>query len=372
MLLYLINFYEVSIMCLKINVKFFILALFCLVFSASSSALVVLQYHHVSDKTPASTSVTPAVFEQHMDYLAAKQFQVLDLLTVVKMLKAKQPLPDHAVVITFDDGYRSVFDEAFPRLKKRKWPFTVFINSQPHDEKNPIFMSWADLKVLVTYGAVIGNHTDSHGHLIRRSKGESFNEFALRREQEIDFAEQRIAKELGVNTKVFAYPFGEYDQDLKEILAKRGYVAFGQQSGPVPSNVDLQLIPRFPFGGTYGDAEDFALKADSVPVSLLQVYIETETGANLRNPELPIESTRPVLRMTSPVIPYLPPFTCYASGQGMIEAKQEGQSIRVQAKRPLGVGRSKYNCTAPTGDGRYYWWSQLFIRRNSDGSWGHN
>ena len=338
----------------------------------SSVALVILQYHHVSDKTPASTSVTPALFEQHLAYLETNSFQVLDLSEVRALLEANKPLPERAVAITFDDGYLSVYKTAFPMLAKRKWPFTVFINSQPHDEKNPSYMSWAQLQELARAGVSIGNHTDSHAHLIRRATSESFNEFALRREQEIDFAERRILKELSVNSKLFAYPFGEYDQDLKAMLAKKGYIAFGQQSGPVPAKVDLQAIPRFPFGGNYGDVDDFAIKVNSTSVPQLSFRVETESGVAIKNAELPLDTTRPVLYLSSPIIPHLQPFTCYASGQGMIDAKEKGSAIRVQAKQPLPIGRSKYNCTSPTGDGRYYWWSQLFIRRNNDGTWGHN
>lgn len=338
----------------------------------SSMALVILQYHHVSDKTPASTSITPALFEQHLTYLENNLFQVLDLTEVKELLEKNKPLPERAVSITFDDGYLSVYKTAFPMLAKRKWPFTVFINSQPHDEKNPAYMSWLQLQELVKAGVTMGNHTDSHAHLIRRATSESFNDFAVRREQEIDFAERRILQELGVNSKLFAYPFGEYDQELKAMLAKKGYIAFGQQSGPVPVKVDLQAIPRFPFGGHYGDMSDFAIKVNSTPVSQLSFRVETKSGVAIKNPELPLGTTQPVLYLSSPVIPYLQPFTCYASGQGMIDAKQQGNAIRVQAKQPLPIGRSKYNCTSPTGDGRYYWWSQLFIRRNNDGTWGHN
>lgn len=338
----------------------------------NSMALVVLQYHHVSDKTPTSTSITPALFEQHLTYLENNLFQIWDLSDVRVLLEANKPLPERAVAITFDDGYLSVYKTAFPMLAKRKWPFTVFINSQPHDEKNSAYMSWAQLQELVKAGVTIGNHTDSHAHLIRRTTHESFNDFATRREQEIDHAQRRITQELDVNNKLFAYPFGEYDQKLKAMLAKKGYIAFGQQSGPIPAKADLQAIPRFPFGGNYGGIDDFAIKVNSTSISQLSSRVETENGVAIRNAELPLGTTQPILYLSSPVIPYLQPFTCYASGQGMIDAKLKGSAIRVQAKRPLPIGRSKYNCTSPTGDGRYYWWSQLFIRRNSDGTWGHN
>ena len=60
----------------------------------SSMALVILQYHHVSDKTLTSTSVTSARFEQHLTYLEDNLFQILDLSEVKKLLEANKPLPE--------------------------------------------------------------------------------------------------------------------------------------------------------------------------------------------------------------------------------------------------------------------------------------
>ncbi len=86
----------------------------------SASALVVLQYHHISDKTPKSTSTSTALFEAHLQYLEDNQFNVMDIRELRKLIKKKATPPDRTVIITFDDGYRSVYDNAYPLLKKRK------------------------------------------------------------------------------------------------------------------------------------------------------------------------------------------------------------------------------------------------------------
>lgn len=337
--------------------------------STVSHALVVLQYHHVSNKTPVSTSISPELFSAHMDYIAAEKFQVVDILQLKIWLQEGTTLPDRTVVITFDDGYRSVFTTAFPELKKRKWPFTVFVNTKSHDEKNSQFMSWQELKTLNKYGAVIANHTDSHPHLIRQKSGESFAKWHQRRESEIDFAEKRLAKELGRSHALFAYPYGEYDDNLKDYLKSKGYLAFGQHSGPISKNSDPQQLPRFPFGGRYGDMEDFASKLKSLPFPLSQIKVTTERGAVINNPELPPSSSKPILRIASPLLKYLDGANCYASGQGKINSEIRGGVLVAQASRDLPPGRSRYNCTVHAGGGRFYWYSQLFIRRLPNGEW---
>lgn len=346
----------------------FILLGSLLLAAESAQALVILQYHHVGDSTPKSTSVSPALFEAHLDFIEQNNFKVVSITELRNYLK-KKSIPDGMVIITFDDGYRSIYTEAYPRLKKRKWPFTVFINTKPHDEKNTQYIQWDELREMAKNGATIANHSDSHPHMIRRGTGETVKSWEDWRERQIDFAERRIKKEIGKSHKLFAYPFGEYDNALTKMLERKDYLAFGQQSGPVASTSDPQVIPRFPFGGAYGKGDDFANKLYSLPLPITSVVLESEDGRALRDVELPKNVTIPVLRITTPLARYVKNFNCFASGQGRITTNVQSSSIVVKANRPLPPGRSRYNCTANAGNGRYYWYSHMFIRRNADGSW---
>ena len=346
--------------------------LFCLIttwWCMPASALVVLQYHHVSNDTPAITSVSPERFAKHMDYIAEAKFKVVSVLDVKRWLERGEQLPDRTVVITFDDGYRSVYSQAFPELKKRGWPFAVFINTQPHDDNHPQFASWKELREMHKAGATIANHTVSHTHLIRQPKGVSHAQWIKQRQQEVLAAEQRLQKEMGVSHKLFAYPFGEYDRDLQDFLKAQGFLAFGQQSGPVANDSDHQSLPRFPFGGAYGDMDDFSTKVASLPFPSARIKATDNDGSVLGQPELPASVTRPVLRIASPLLRHLDVPSCYASGQGKIHSEVKGDVLVARAEKALPSGRSRYNCTAHAGGGRFYWYSHLFIRRLPDGRW---
>lgn len=343
----------------------------CLVcgISVSAHALVVLQYHHVSEDTPAATSISPKVFGAHLDYLAENNFNVISIESLPKLLKAGGNLPDRAVIITFDDGYESIYTTAYPLLKKRKWPFTVFVNTKPHDEKNPQYIQWKELREMAKHKATIANHSDSHPHLIRRELGLPVKEWREWRIAQIEFAQKRIEKEIGKAVPFFAYPFGEYDAELERELAKRGYFAFGQQSGPVAKNSNPQSLPRFPFGGVYGDMDDFITKVWSIPLPVTAVKVFTEKGKLITDPELPMGVDIPEVQLVSPIAAHIRGIQCFASGQGAIDTEVKSSTIHVKAKRPLPVGRSRYNCTAPAGGGRFYWYSSLFIKRLPDGTW---
>ncbi len=340
---------------------------FCLCMPVS--AIVVLQYHHVSHDTPAITSVSPERFAQHMAYLADAKFKVVSIVDVKRWLERGESLPDRTVVITFDDGYRSVYDEAFPVLKKRGWPFTVFVNTKPHDDNHPQFASWKELRAMHKAGATIANHSVSHPHMIRQPAGQSHKQWVNTREQEILVAEQRIRAEIGESHKLFAYPFGEYDAALQDFLKAQGYLAFGQQSGPMADYSDRQSLPRFPFGGPYGEMDDFITKVNSLPFPSARIKASDNDGKVLHEPALPASVTQPVLRIASPLFGHIASPNCYASGQGKIHSEVKSGALVARADKPLPAGRSRYNCTAHAGGGRFYWYSHLFIRRLPDGRW---
>jgi peptidoglycan/xylan/chitin deacetylase (PgdA/CDA1 family) len=129
---------------------------------------VVLVYHHVSETTPTLTSITPAAFESHLDYLQENNFNLWPLARILATLRKGEPLPHNTVAITFDDAYQSVYSEAFPRLRKRNCPFTLFVSSEAVDRGYDNYLDWAQLRELANSGAELGNHSHSHAHLVRQ------------------------------------------------------------------------------------------------------------------------------------------------------------------------------------------------------------
>jgi peptidoglycan/xylan/chitin deacetylase (PgdA/CDA1 family) len=330
------------------------------------NAVVVLQYHHVSEDTPAATSISPQRFTQHMTWLAENGYKVISMEDLLVSLKKEEGLPDKTVVITFDDGYTSIYSAAWPVLKQHGWPFTVFVNSQHHDTKNAHYMSWAQLREMAEAGVAIGNHSVSHGHMIRFQRGEKQADWQKRMRQEIEDAQKRIDEEVGRQPKVFAYPFGEHNRDLEKLLAELDYVAFAQHSGPIAPFDSVQALPRFPFGGVYGDLKDFALKASSLPMPLQDVVLTGENMQPLVDPLLP-DGTDKATMIMSAENALLKRMSCFYSGKAAVVKIRDGR-LYVSNNGAIPAGRSRFNCTAPKKD-RFYWLSKMLIRKNADGSW---
>ena len=339
-----------------------------LIHSGIINSAVIIQYHHVDTTTPTATSISPAVFSEHMAYLANNDFQVWPLPRLIAALKAGEVLPDKVIAITFDDGYKSVYTNALPVMQKYHFPFTVFISTRLVGGSG--FMSWNELREVAQQGNTIANHTASHPHLVRRLDNESESNWHARVTQEMVGAEKVIRKKLGHTPGLLAYPYGEYDKRVESIARELGLVAFAQHSGAFDQTVDWQAIPRFAFGGIYAEMKGFIDKVNSLPMPLTEVFVTDGKEKTITDPLLPQEIARPTvtLRLQTPVLAQA--VHCYASGQGRIDVEVNGNTVRTRPTQDLPVGRSRINCTASSERrGRFYWYSAFFMRKQTDGHW---
>ncbi len=327
----------------------------------------ILIYHNVSDTTPPVTSVSPDTFRRHMQYLEDNGYTVWPLYKTLVYLAGGRKVPPKTVVITFDDAYRSVYTEAYPVLREKRWPFTVFVTTKYINDEHGHYMSWDQLREIERAGAQIGNHTVSHPYMIRHRKGENRFRWQDRMTEEIEAAQEKLTDEGLKPIRVLAYPYGEFSRPLQDLVAGLGYYAMGQQSGAVSRQSDFQALPRFPITTGYDSLDDFALKvaAKNLPVQVLA----PEDGV------LDASTDIPELTLQLHSGPYdKAGFACYASGQGKIQLEWLNQSktvVAVRANEALPPGRSKYNCTAPSKSDAnvYYWFSFLWMKPESNGQW---
>ncbi|QDF73771.1 MULTISPECIES: polysaccharide deacetylase family protein [Shewanella] len=336
--------------------------LVCLSYSAQ--AVVILQYHHVSEDTPKLTSVTPAQFHEQMSYLSENGFKVKPLTEVVEAIKQGRELADKTVVITFDDGYQNIADTAHPILKEFGYPYTIFISIDPIESKYKNVMSWATLKRLSDEGVTLANHSWGHEHLIRRLDGESESDWLARVKSNLLATEAEILAQTGQSVKMLAYPYGEYNSALETLVDSLGFVGFGQQSGAAGSYSSLTSLPRFPVAGAYADLATLKVKLYSLnmPVQALSPQ-NTQLATGQWRPEM-----RVTLDMTDIIASQV---MCFVQGQGAMKPTWISEDqFSIQALMDLPPGRSRYNCTAPSkATGRYYWFSQAWVRPQNDGTW---
>ncbi len=333
-----------------------------------SYSLVILQYHHISDSTPKSTSLSPALFKQHLTYLKNNDFKVISLAKVMKALKQGEKIADKTVVITFDDGYRSIYDTAFPLLKKYQYPFTIFVHTSPIENKLSQFVSWQMLREMLKNGASVANHTMTHFHMIKRDSEEDWPKRKLQITDEITAAQGVLQLNLKTALKALAYPYGEFDLQSKLAVKELDFIAFGQHSGPVSPNPDMQALPRFPLGGNYGDMDDFSIKVNSLPMPIVSTILRSQSGEILLDHLIKKSANRPKLELNLSADNQSLDIHCYASNGERLTRTKTSSGYSFAPNTKLLQGRSRYNCTANSNiEGRFYWFSQPLILVDGSG-----
>jgi len=331
--------------------------------SNQAMASVILQYHHVSDTMPAVTSISPADFEAHMKHLKQNKFNVIPLSKMLSQLRKGEILLDNTIAITFDDGYKNNYTTAAPILEKYNFPYTIFVNPKMIDEKKSYVMTWQQIRKLTKKGATIANHSAEHLYLHHQLENEALAQWQNRIKQDLIQSEERIAQETGHNYKYLAYPYGEFNHELQNIIKELGFIGIGQHSGAVGINSDFSRLPRFPASGIYANLKTLKTKLKSLPFNIIK----------LTNSESVTRFSKPSLTMKLEIKDFnKSQFACYVSGQGKANIKWLDnksvkqtikKSVEISPIKDLGKGRSRYNCTAPSisKKGHFYWFSQPWV-----------
>ena len=334
------------------------LGLMCPLTSLASNSFNILLYHHISSTMPRSTSLSAQEFEGHLEYLKQNDYTVVDLASAITAVQQGTELPEKAIVITFDDAWRNIYEQGLPLLQQYDYPFTVFVNTDPVDQNNRHAMTWDMLRDLKKQGVTLANHTRDHDYLVRKPM---YNDQWLAATLDnINYAQQRLTDELGPVPKWLAYPFGEYNDQLKLALKNRGYIAFGQQSGGVAEFSDWQALPRFPAAGRYSNLQSLKTKFASQPLpanytAFTNPVIRTDQG-DQSQPLLEVELTK------AQKLGVRQQLSCFIVGERQMPNWQGKMNFTVQANKSLVKGRNRYNCTAPIwGQKNYYWMSHQWL-----------
>jgi peptidoglycan/xylan/chitin deacetylase (PgdA/CDA1 family) len=216
----------------------------------TDAGTTVLVYHHFGDDRYPTTNISLDNFRQQMAYLQARNYQVIPLAQLVGALSDGRTLPDRSVVITIDDGYRSIHDRAWPILKSFGFPFTVFLYVEALEKGYSNYLTWAQVREMQNAGVEFQDHGYSHARLA--TPRPDLDESGYRQWLSADLLRSgRILQERLARRPLFlAIPNGEYSLELLEEAEKLGYQAIlSQDPGSVGPETSLSLIPREPILG---------------------------------------------------------------------------------------------------------------------------
>lgn len=207
----------------------------------------ILLYHRFGPVATDSMTVTTHIFEAHLKYLMANGYRVIPVRELIDYYLGKRPPPHpKSVVITVDDGHKSVHTDMLPLIKKYHIPVTMFI--YPSAISNASYaMTWGQIREMKETGLFdFQSHTFWHPNFKKEKAKLKPDEYESFVGMQLKKSKEKLEKELNERVNMLAWPFGIYDADLIHKAGEAGYVAtFTMERHPATSSHNLRALPRY-------------------------------------------------------------------------------------------------------------------------------
>jgi len=282
------------------------------------SEATVFVYHRFGDTRYPSTSISTDKLRTDFTYLKKEGYHVISLRELSHYLHTNTPIPPKSVVLTIDDSYKSFYQNGLPVFKEFNYPFTLFVYTEATDKRYGDFMSWDELKETSKYGD-LGLHSHRHGHLV------TYKNSSLKKDTLIGIT--LFEKHLGIRPTMYAYPYGEFDQQTQSVLKSLGFTTIcNQNSGAVAEHSSPYDIDRI------------AVMDDTSIISKLKIRalpLIWEKG-------FPKVEDEHITQLRAKVnLPNLKHVKIYLSGYGWENAKLQDGTLNIQLNKKLKFKRSR-------------------------------
>ncbi len=242
--------------------------------------LTILSYHEIAEKdnalVPAYT-VTPTNFVRQMDWLKNNGYHFVSMNDVLADRAGRKPLPENAVLITFDDGYRSVYTHAYPVLKLFNAPAVIAlvggwleskdgqVNFDGRSIPRSDLLSWDEIKEMSDSGLIeVASHTHSlHQGIAANPQGnmqpaatarrwiadqhryEDESAYLKRVTDDLRRNNDLLRKHLGKSPRIVVWPYGRYNEELRQVSERLGMpIGLTLDDGPNTADTPLYGLRR--------------------------------------------------------------------------------------------------------------------------------
>lgn len=321
--------------------------IFSLGFSKSISQegeKIVLMYHRIDEPKYPSTSISLDLFKSQMQYLKENDY-IVDSISNIGNFSTNNDFKKR-VYITFDDGFLSIYEKAYPILSNFQFPFSIFLSTKfiQHGNKND-FMNWKMVKFLKSNNVEIYSHGHSHKSFLSMTPEE------LR--VDILTSKNILSRELNKEGRIISFPYGETRQSVNNLISELGYdIGFGQHSGIINKESDFNNLPRFAINENLGNMKRFANILDYSKLNTFDVdpkdSIVKDSFMNFS-----FSSNKSLERIN-----------CFLENK-ILKKKIKDQKIYINLQKKLSDGRNRINCTFVDPGGKVFWYTKmLFYDRN--------
>jgi peptidoglycan/xylan/chitin deacetylase (PgdA/CDA1 family) len=202
-----------------------------------------VDYDHTSERY----NVHPDKFAEQMAALDAWGYSAITATELIEAITDGGPLPPRPVVITFDDGHLSVYENAFPVMQSYAYPGVTYIVARWLKAED--FTGVEELTEMMEAGWEVGSHSMTHADIVKDTSLTNY---------EVLESKKTLEKDLDTSIHTFAYPFGGFTKLIGDRVRRYGYLGgMGLGKGWTHSKGTLFYLKRIEVQGSY-DMETFA------------------------------------------------------------------------------------------------------------------
>ena len=310
------------------------------------NSATVFMYHKFGVSKYPSTSVTINQLEDHIKELTTNNYNIVSLDFIVDTIINDGDLADNTIGISVDDADKSFFEVGWPLFKKNNIPVTLFVTTGTIANNNKSYLNWNQIRKLKEEGVTIGAHSHTHAHMPDISIEDV--------KKEIELSNKIFLKELGEIPTLFAFPYGETNTDIINLIKEYKFkVAFGQHSGIINETSNMYYLPRFSLNEKYGEIERVKFAASAKGLGVYD-FIPINPSISENPPYIGFSLLDEKLTRS------LNCFIFDMNGQVEREIYKFNERIEIRLSRELAKGRSRINCTAKDSNGFWRWFGHQF------------
>ena len=331
--------------------KFLILILILLYPLQSFSdepGVISLMYHRVGEGKYPSTNVSTEMFIQHLQLIEKSGLQFIEPKQFKNQILEGKPFSQRYILLTVDDAFKSFYENAWPILKQKKIPFIIFVNTREISVNHPNYMTWNQIRELRDSGLVtIGGHSWSHEYFVDMKIEDV--------KKDIEKSHKDYLKELKFIPDIYAHTYGETSADIIKLIREFNYkIIFGQHSGVISKNENINYLPRFSLNENYGKIKRFKniLKSRAFNIKSYQPKtILLNKNNNPTNMKLSFnESVKGI--------------NCFDNSGGSWKNTKinfiQSNEIELIFDQPFKKRRGRVNCTMSSKDGLIKWFGYQY------------
>lgn len=295
------------------------------------SRVAVLGYHEFSaTKDPTDMRIRTADFRTQMEALKTLDLPVISLEQFLKWKRGEANLPPRSVLITIDDGWKSVYTDAYPVLKELGYPFTVYLYKNYVDGGGRA-LTTPMIKEMQQHGCTIGSHSVSHPFpsTVKKHAKEGPEAYEKFLRRELGESRRFLRERFGEAVTTYAYPGGYYTGEMFPIAEEAGYeVLFTVKDGKVRRDAPNHSLPRYIVRGVLDRKFEAATRFQATGASAPLVGFQTTPHPVTPAAGGMVESRLPTITADLSKVGNLDPTTATmrVSGFGLVPATFDPQS----------------------------------------------